>query len=48
MFKDKTPGGGSNNLVIMSCGKEDFRKECVEMIIINGLPFSFVEKERVS
>ena len=48
VFEDKTPGGGSSNLVAMSCGKEDFRKECVETIIINGLPFSFVEKEKVS
>lgn len=29
----------------MSCSNKDLRKACVEMIIIDELPFSFVEKE---
>lgn len=44
-FEDNTIGG-SNNLVAISCSKEDLRKACIEMIIIDELPFSFVEKER--
>ncbi|KAH9650349.1 BED-type domain-containing protein [Citrus sinensis] len=41
VFEDNTTGGGSN-LVAISCSKEDRR---IEMIIIDELPFSFVEKE---
>ncbi|KAH9659532.1 BED-type domain-containing protein [Citrus sinensis] len=44
VFEDNTTGGGSN-LVAISCSKEDIRKACIEMIIIDELPFSFVEKE---
>lgn len=43
-FEDKTIGG-SSNLMPMSCSNKDLRKACVEMIIIDELPFSFVEKE---
>ena len=44
LVEDETTGG-SSNLVAMSCSKKDFRKACIEMIIIDELHFSFVEKE---
>lgn len=37
--------GGSGSLVAMSSRKEELRRACIDMIMIDELSLSFVERE---